>query len=129
MQTSWFAVALLVFRLYSAVLSHLPDAVDIAATGLRCPTCKPSNCTTPAGCPAGKTLDPCGCCDVCTKVVSEACGGPWNMGGVCDQSLNLLCIPDDPYSTSQLGTCQGLSIIECCLWHRYYIYACGEFGS
>lgn len=116
MQTSWFAVALIVFRLYSAALSHLPDAANIAAAGLRCPTCNPSTCTAPAGCPAGstRTLDPCGCCEVCTKVVGETCGGPWNTGGVCEQTHNLLCIPDDPYSTSQLGTCQGLSVVECC---------------
>lgn len=117
MQTSWFAVGLIVFRLYSEALSHLPDAANIAAAGLRCPTCNPSTCTAPAGCPAGSTLDPCGCCEVCTKVVGETCGtgGPWNTGGVCEQTHNLLCIPDDPYSTSQLGTCQGLSVVECCL--------------
>lgn len=116
MQTNWFAVALIVFRLYSAALSHLPDAAKRAAAGLRCPTCNPSTCKAPAGCPAGstRTLDRCGCCEVCTKVVGETCGGPWNTGGVCEQTHNLLCIPDDPYSTSQLGTCQGLSVVECC---------------
>ena len=35
----------------------------------------------------GLTKDVCNCCDVCSKVKGEKCGGPWNIKGRCDKFL------------------------------------------
>lgn len=39
----------------------------------------------------GLVKDPCRYCDVCTKVMGELCGGPWNYLGKCDKGLK--CLP------------------------------------
>lgn len=48
----------------------------------------------------GTTLDVCGCCTVCAKVEGEACGGPWNLKGVCDKGLKC-----KPKSDLRPGNC------------------------
>ncbi|XP_065051181.1 cysteine-rich motor neuron 1 protein-like [Rhopilema esculentum] len=70
--------------------------------GLTCLRCEEQKCpdVRSLDCKGGTTLDACGCCTVCAKVEGEKCGGPWNIGGVCDKGL--VC---SPKSNIETGRC------------------------
>ncbi|CAH1242103.1 CRIM1 [Branchiostoma lanceolatum] len=70
---------------------------------LTCAPCNTVRCQAPENCPGGTAKGVCGCCDVCAKVEGEECGGPWNIGGVCDKGL----ICDKPHDDFNMhGTCK-----------------------
>ncbi|KAK2826192.1 hypothetical protein Q5P01_020406 [Channa striata] len=71
-------------------------SVLLAAPALRAHECTPCNLRTcaadaPHGCGGGRTLarDPCGCCDQCTRLQLEPCGGADWAHGYC--ALGLTC--------------------------------------
>ncbi|VDI04560.1 Hypothetical predicted protein [Mytilus galloprovincialis] len=54
-------------------------------------------------CPATSTLvlDPCGCCQICSKIEGEVCGGPWKIYGKCTSGLS--CQASVPTDTLGAG--------------------------
>ncbi|CAG2232205.1 unnamed protein product [Mytilus edulis] len=54
-------------------------------------------------CPTTSTLvlDPCGCCQICSKIEGEVCGGPWKIYGKCTSGLN--CQASVPTDTLGAG--------------------------
>ncbi|CAL4080693.1 unnamed protein product, partial [Meganyctiphanes norvegica] len=67
---------------------------------LSCRRCDPSDCKQipDDSCPVGKSKQGgCGCCDVCSKNVGEACGGLWGRSGRCGQRLKCQRKKDDRY--------------------------------
>eukprot|EP00112_Aurelia_sp_Birch-Aquarium-sp1_P008761 Seg1974.3 transcript_id=Seg1974.3/GoldUCD/mRNA.D3Y31 product="Cysteine-rich motor neuron 1 protein" protein_id=Seg1974.3/GoldUCD/D3Y31 len=90
------------------------------ASSLTCLNCEEQKCRDIGSlrCQGGTTLDVCGCCTVCAKVEGEACGGPWNLKGVCDKGLKC-----KPKSDLRPGNCVDPSIkkgLPRCIQRRKY---------
>ncbi|XP_067336699.1 cysteine-rich motor neuron 1 protein isoform X2 [Channa argus] len=81
MFSKWFLVFMNVLFLVRALSAH------------ECTPCNLRTCPlkAPHGCEGGRTLarDPCGCCDQCTRLQWEPCGGPDWAHGYC--ALGLTC--------------------------------------
>ncbi|XP_067132118.1 venom protein 302-like [Centruroides vittatus] len=64
------------------------------------------SCKIPENCPAGLTLDACGCCKVCAKALDEKCGGPWETSGRCAKGLS--CIKPENLPEYQKWQAEGV---------------------
>lgn len=58
-----------------------------AVQGLSCAQCDKKACNELLNCKAGMVKGLCGCCNLCTKLVNERCGGLWHMHGKCAHGL------------------------------------------
>lgn len=75
-------VLLLSLFLFGMCLDHA------GVNAFLCPSsCDKSACPEPTGCSRGKTLDVCGCCEVCGLDVNATCGGPFGVHGRCGEGL------------------------------------------
>ncbi|XP_067123899.1 venom protein 302-like [Centruroides vittatus] len=70
----------------SSILCSFLVICIAVAYALDCPTCDKSQCKPHGRCPAGIVKDVCACCEVCSKLIGEECGGPWNIFGICGHS-------------------------------------------
>lgn len=68
--------------------------------------CPPCICEDTAICVEEERNDPCSCCKRCNKQVGETCSD--GDEGICRDGL--LCLPNDPYSSSSSGTCFGMAL-------------------
>lgn len=77
--------------------------------------CTPCNLRTcpvkaPHGCEGGRTLarDPCGCCDQCTRLEWEPCGGQDWTHGYCALGLTCASVNKTGAATiPEIGVCKG----------------------
>ncbi len=67
-------------------------------------SCAPCECSSITNCTGDLPEDDCDCCRRC-KDVGDICGDE-----IGDCIGNLLCLPDDPYSTDYTGKCYGMRI-------------------
>lgn len=77
-----------------------------------CPSsCDKSACPEPTGCPRGKTLDVCGCCEVCGLDLNATCGGPFGVHGRCGEGLECALSSEvgGRIRGSAIGICRGKS--------------------
>jgi hypothetical protein len=87
-----------------------------------CTPCELRTCPVqhPHGCESGRTLarDPCGCCDQCTRMEWEPCGGQDWVLGYC--ALGLTCASFNRTGAAMLpeiGVCKGvLLVVEISWW-------------
>ncbi|KAK8379283.1 hypothetical protein O3P69_019270 [Scylla paramamosain] len=71
-----------------------------------CGECDKSVCPSVDSCPSGVVSDPCGCCDVCARVLGELCDleGGSHQFGTCGEYLT--CAARSDLQDSQESTCQ-----------------------
>lgn len=74
-----------------------------------CGPCNPLLCEELVDCPKGITTDPCGCCEVCSKLVNETCGGKYGLLGRCARGLECFISPEigQPITGHEEGVCKG----------------------
>ncbi|KAI5102182.1 cysteine-rich motor neuron 1 protein precursor, partial [Silurus meridionalis] len=97
-----------------------------ASAARACAPCSERACppVPTRGCEEGRVLtrDPCGCCDLCTRLETEACGGEnWELGS-CALGLTCNAVNETgPVAIPNTGVCTGLKVnldldLEC-PWH------------
>ncbi|CAG0885442.1 unnamed protein product [Cyprideis torosa] len=94
----------LTLGLVAATAFVLLLAPEKGVEGLSCPFCNKAECKNIGLCPAGVTMDVCGCCPVCSKGPGEKCGGPWGILGKCGTGLT--CSANQRLDVNADGICE-----------------------
>lgn len=99
------------FSKYSLVLLNALFLVR-ALSAHECTSCNLRTCPVKAlhGCEGGRTLakDPCGCCDQCTRLEWETCGGQDWAHGYCALGLTCASVNKTGAATiPEIGVCKG----------------------
>lgn len=83
-----------------------------AIAALECAPCTLRSCpaASPLGCDSGRVLtrDPCGCCEQCSRLELELCGGAdWTLG-FCGSGLTCAAVNGTgPVRVPDSGVCKG----------------------
>jgi hypothetical protein len=86
------------------------------AEGLDC--VEPSECPDPPVCERGRELVEGPCCQECSRLVLESCGGLWDLAGVCGSGLYCSTLPTMPPVDTE-GVCLPLEACDA-VFEGYY---------
>lgn len=106
--------------MWSLVFLHVFIQLRVLVMAFECTPCELRTCPggkAPRFCEVGRTLarDPCGCCDQCSRLEWELCGGDdWALG-YCARGLSCVSVNQTgilvnaPDSSAQVGVCKVLA--------------------